>query len=190
VSQFDKVGRLCKHFPPAVMGKFRSCCTMGHYLQARPLLMPFVLSLLGVAPGSREERDLAKRSQADLMRPLMKRSPEIGMLYLYVESHIAAIQATGYGSHFQKRVHELTRSGLLMRPERSYEETKHGNRPDLADREERDQQALRDFAEKANKARMRSAVRGRIVAAVRLARGEIDTLDSWMEEAGPAVISK
>lgn len=190
VAQFDKVGRLSHYFPPAVMGKFRSCCTMGNYMKAKPLLMPFVFEQLGIKPKSKEDREFYKRSLGDVLRLLMKKNPEIGMLYLYMESHIRAIKASGYNNHYQNRVHHLTATGLLMRPERSYEETKHGNRPDLAGKEEADAQAVRDFAESANKALQHKALRGKINDTLRMARGEIGVLDDYMEEVGPAVVGK
>mmetsp|Transcript_5455 Transcript_5455/g.10473 ORF Transcript_5455/g.10473 Transcript_5455/m.10473 type:complete len:121 (+) Transcript_5455:2-364(+) len=120
----------------------------------------------------------------------MKKNPEIGMLYLYMESHIRAIKASGYSNHYQNRVHQLTATGLLVRPERSYEETKHGNRPDLAGKEEADAQAVRDFAESANKAIQHKALRGNIDATTKMARGEIAVLDDYFEEVGPAVVGK
>lgn len=163
---------------------------MGNYLQAKPLIMPFVLDLLGIKPGSKEDRDFYKRSLSDLLRILMKRNPEIGMLYLYMESHINAIKATGYSNHFQKRVHEVTPSGLLMRPERSYEETKHGNRPDMAGLDEANDRIVREFAEKANKAIAYGKIRDQIKAAMKVAEEKIGILDDYMEEVGPAAIGK
>lgn len=172
------------------MGKVRSCCTLGNFLQARPLLRPFVLELLGVQAGSREEAQAFKRSFHDLLRALMKRGPEIGMMHLYVESHIQAITASGYGNHFQRRVHELTGTGLLLRPERSYLETRHGARPEEAGREAAAAAELRAAAERANMASARVSVRSRVAAAVEVARGELGVLEGYLEEVGPATVPK
>ena len=172
------------------MAKFKCYCTMGNYFLARPLLTPFILEKLEITKGSKEEKDLEKMDVADFLRILMKRSPEIGMLYLYVESFSSAVKATGYDSHSQNRVFTLTKTGLLTRPERSYEETKHGNRPELDGQEMQDERILREYAEKANRTRSRSAIRAKIESAVKIAKGEITVWDEWMEEAGPITLSK
>ena len=190
VFQFDKVTRICQNFPPAIDGQIRSFCARGHYLQARTLLQPLVLGKMGVEEGSREHREMCKKQLPDLLRILMKRSPEVGLLHLYVESHISAIGATGFGSRFQRRVHEMTPSGLLLRPPRSYEETKHGNRPDLAGAEAVAQQTLWEFANKANKAGARSRLGEQLREAVQVARQQVAALDAWFEEVGPVTIAK
>ena len=136
-----------------------------------------VQEILGIGPSD----------QVDI-RLLLKKSREVGFLFLYLESHLSSLASSGYGNCFQRRVHTLTESGVLIRPERSFNETRHGSNPDIDREEEEERRHLMSFAEKSNRSLVRKSVRAKIEAAVRTARGEIANLESYMEEVGPITL--
>ena len=143
--------------------------------------MPFVYDVLQVKPTYNGTLDL---------RLLLRRNPEIGLMYLYVESHTSALKGTGFRNCFQNRVHVLTPNGLLLRPDWTYNETKHGNILNQKNEATAHKAEVALFAETTNKLRMRDNLRERIEMAVQFSQSKIEKVDAFLLENATVSLKK